>query len=280
MRDPVTPSLGTVLYFHGGHESATTAAAAEVYTELGYTVVAPSRTGYGSTEVGRLSAADFAPVVDDVRAHLGIDAFVATVGTSFGGQEAIQYVVQRAARSRSLVLHSAAPSTRPYPDSAAQRLLGPLVFHPAIEGHVWHAVGALLRRAPDLGLRLMASSLSTRPTGTWLPDLSASDRAELRELFTTMRSRSGFSIDLAHARRTGSAARRAAQRAVRCPTLVTASHDDRGVRWAHAADLAATIPLAQLVDLPAPSHLFWIGPARSRLSAVVAQTLAAARDAA
>ena len=39
-----------------------------------------------------------------------------------------------------------------------------------------------------------------------------------------------------------------------CPTLITASRHDRGVAWAHAEALAATIPLARLEELPAPSQ--------------------------
>src|SRR5262249_28406417 len=59
--------------------------------------------------------------------------------------------------------------------------------------------------------------------------------------------------------------RRTAQQRVTCPTLITASRHDRGVAWAHAEDLSATIPQAHLEELPAPSHLFWIGPPRTRL---------------
>jgi hypothetical protein len=49
-----------VRYFHGGHVSATTAPASELYVDLGYAVVTVSRPGYGGTDVGRLSPAAFA----------------------------------------------------------------------------------------------------------------------------------------------------------------------------------------------------------------------------
>ena len=262
-----------VLYFHGGHESATAIPAAAIYRELGHRVVAVSRPGYGSTDVGPLSPAAFAPLVDEVRADLGTERFVAVVGTSFGGPQAVEYAGRFPDRTGGLVLHSAAPSTLPYPDSALQRLGAPFAFHPRVERRTWRAVTGLLRVAPDRGLRTMTAPLSTLPVSSWLPALDAADRQELRDVFTGMRSGSGFLNDVRHAGRRGSAARREAQQRVACPTLVTASRHDGGVSWRHAEDFRDTVPGARLVELPAPSHLFWIGPARALLTATVADFL-------
>ena len=265
IRDESGQPRAAVLYFHGGHESAITAPASELYVELGYRVVRVSRPGYGHTDVGPLPPAAFAPLVDEARAVLGIDAFTAVIGTSFGGPQAIEYTRRHPARTRALILHSAGPSTLPYPDSAAQRLLGPVMFHPSVERHVWRAVNLLLRRAPRLGLRLMMSSLSTQPVSTWLPLLDEADRQAMRDVLAGLRSGHGFVTDLAYAGTDHRQTRRTAQQGVTCPTLITASRHDRGVAWAHAEDLAATIPQARLAELPAPSHLFWIGPPRAHL---------------
>lgn len=254
-----------VLYFHGGHESAITAPASDLYVELGYRVVRVSRPGYGQTDVGSLRPSAFAPLVDEARAALGIDSFAAVIGTSFGGPQAIEYAGRYPARTNALILHSAGPSTLPYPDAAAQRILGPVMFHPLIERHIWRAIKLLLCRAPTLGLRLMMASLSTQPVSTWLPLLDEADRQAMRDVLARLRSGRGFVTDLAHAGKDHQQTRRTAQQRVTCPTLITASRHDRGVAWAHAEDLAATIPLAQLEELPAPSHLFWIGPPRTQL---------------
>ena len=271
--EPNQPRL-PVLYFHGGHESAITAPASDIYIELGYRVVTVSRPGYGQTDVGPLPPSAFAPPVDEVRALLGIDSFIAVVGTSFGGRQAIEYARRYPARTNALILHSAAPSTLPYPDSVAQRLLGPVVFHPLIERHTWRAIHLLLHRAPGLGLRLMMSSLSTEPVSTWLPLLDEADRQAMRDVLARMRSGHGFVTDLAYAGTDHQQARQAAQQRVTCPALITASLHDRGVAWAHAEDFAATIPLARLEQLPAPSHLFWIGPPRARLLSITRDFLA------
>ena len=257
--------LRSVLYFHGGHESAITAPASDLYIELGYRVVAVSRPGYGKTDVGPMQPSAFAPLVDEARAVLGIDSFTAVIGTSFGGPQAIEYAGRYPARAKALILHSAAPSTLPYPDSAAQRLLGPVMFHPLIERHTWRAIDLLLSRAPGVGLRLMMSSLSTEPVSTWLPHLDEADRQAMRDVFASMRSGHGFVTDLAYAGTDHRQTRRTAQQRVTCPALITASRHDGGVAWAHAEDFAATIPRARLEELPAPSHLFWIGPPRAHV---------------
>ena len=265
IRDEPNQPRAPVLYFHGGHESAITAPASDLYLELGYRVVRVSRPGYGNTDVGPLPPSAFAPLVEEARAMLGIDSFTAVIGTSFGGPQAIEYAGRYPARTTALILHSAGPSTLPYPDSAAERLLGPVIFHPSVERHVWRAVDLLLRGAPGLGLRLMMSSLSTQPVSAWLPLLDEADRQAMRDVLASMRSGHGFVTDLAYAGTDHQQTRRTAQQRVTSPTLITASRHDRGVAWAHAEDLAATIPLARLEELPAPSHLFWIGPPRAHL---------------
>lgn len=274
IRDGSGPARAPVLYFHGGHESAVTASASELYGELGYRVVRVSRPGYGHTDVGPLPPAAFAPLVDEARAVLGIDAFTAVAGTSFGGPQAIEYAGRYPARTSALILHSAGPSTLPYPDSAAQRLLGPVMFHPSVERHVWRGVRFLLRRAPQLGLSLMMSSLSTQPVSTWLPLLGEADRQAMRDALAGLRSGRGFVTDLSYAGTGYRQRRRAAQERVTCPALITAARHDRGVAWAHAEDFAATIRRARLEELPAPSHLFWLGPQRARLLTTISDFLA------
>jgi pimeloyl-ACP methyl ester carboxylesterase len=265
---------GWVLYFHGGHESALTASAAQLYVVLGYSVLTVSRPGYGATNVGSMSPMDFSALVDHVRSHLGHQDFVAAVGTSFGGPQAIAYASQFPSRARSLVLHSAAPSSRPFPDKTIQRLLAPVIFHPRVERFTWKTVSLLMRKSPELGLRMMMASLSTRPTGSWLKELSSSERQEIRDLFCAMRSWSGFMINVRHAGPDGTDVRRRAQQQVVCPTLVTASRYDAGVAWEHAEDFLATIPNARLVEIPAASHLFWIGATKPQMISTIRQFLA------
>jgi pimeloyl-ACP methyl ester carboxylesterase len=76
----------------------------------------------------------------------------------------------------------------------------------------------------------------------------------------------GFMADLHQASAAGTLYRERVLRSVSCPTLVTASRHDGGVAFVHAADFLRIIPRVRLVDTGAPSHFFWLGPARQTVS--------------
>ncbi len=249
-----------VLFFPGGHSTAATPQGTDLYTALGYAVLAFSRPGYGRTRVGALTAAEFAPAVLEVCQQLGITSAAATVGVSFGGLQAAHIALSLPRLAPRLVLHSCAPSTLPYPDRAMDRLVVPLVFGPRAQRLTWKAVRALT--ASDRGLRLMMASLSTLPTARWWDSWTAADRSAARETFAAMDSGSGFLNDVRQARADGSADRESSLRSIPCPALVTASHNDGGVSFRHAEDFIRTIPNARLVDTDAKSHFFWLGAER------------------
>ncbi len=255
---------GDVLVFPGGHATATTALGSDLYTDLGYRVLSFSRPGYGRTRVGSLMAAEFVPAVADGCAHLGVTEAAATVGISFGGLQAAQVAVRLEHLAPRLILHSCAPSTLPFPDTALEAITGPVGFSRSLEGLTWRAVRALT--ATDRGLRLMMSQLSAVPVDSWWQTWTPADRASARATFATMASGSGFATDLRQGTQSRSRYRAEALRSVSCPTLVTASRKDGGVAFAHAEDLVRTIANARLVETHAVSHFYWLGPSRLAVS--------------
>ncbi|MFD0504145.1 alpha/beta fold hydrolase [Streptomyces chiangmaiensis] len=76
----------TVVVLHGGHTRAGLAVGEEMFAEAGYTVLAPSRPGYGRTPLSTGTASGFADVVPALCAHLGITEIAAVVGTSGVGR--------------------------------------------------------------------------------------------------------------------------------------------------------------------------------------------------
>src|SRR6266568_8527727 len=73
----------TVVVFHGGHVRAGLAVGEEVFAESGYTVLAPSRPGYGRTPLQTgVSVRGFADATRALCEHLGIGKVAAVVGTS------------------------------------------------------------------------------------------------------------------------------------------------------------------------------------------------------
>lgn len=193
------------------------------------------------------------------------------MGASFGGLQAIQVAVHAVQLAPLLVLHSCAPSGLPYPDSIAERLAVPVAFSPTAQRATWAAVRRLV--ASDRGLARMMTSLSSVPIDRWWASWSSRERELARSTFRSMDSGSGFGNDVRQASAKLTSYRTAAQRAVACPTLITASRFDGGVAYAHAENFAATIRHATVVDTQAPSHFYWIGQPRKRVAAAVASFL-------
>ena len=263
-----------VLVFPGGHSSAATPTGEEIYTDLGYGVVCFSRPGYGRTEVGALTAAEFVPLIVEVCTQLGIERTSGVVGVSFGGLQAIHTAVAAPQLAPKLVLHSCAPSALAYPDHWRQRVAAPVVFGPVVETMTWAGIRRLV--ASDSGLKIMMRSLTLLPDHQWWPQLTPADRACARAVFNAMGSGYGFRTDIRQATRQLSEYRARIHALVETPTLVTASRADAGVSFRHAQNFTASIRRASLIETTSPTHLYWIGSARPVVAAAAAQFLSSA----
>jgi pimeloyl-ACP methyl ester carboxylesterase len=260
-----------VVIFPGGHAPAATPAGAEIYRDLGFRALVFSRPGYGGTDVGRLTAAEFVQPVLKTLAYLGIDEVAAVVGVSFGGMQAAHWAADAPGLAPRLILHSCAPSSLPFPDTAATRRFGQVVFGPTVQRVTWRTVHRMV--SSDRGLRLMMRSLSTAPIDDWWPEWTEQDREGARAMFRSMGSGTGFVLDCAQAVPERTAYRRSVLQRVSSPTLVTASRRDGGVAFAHAEDFATNIRDARLFETDAPSHLFWLGPSKAVLTRTVGEFL-------
>jgi pimeloyl-ACP methyl ester carboxylesterase len=241
----------TVVVLHGGHQRAGLALGEEVFADAGYSVLAPSRPGYGRTPLSTgTSVTGFADVTRTLCAHLDIPQVAAVVGTSGGGPTAVAMAARHPDLVQRLILQCAV-GPLPYPGRRA-RLGAHAIFAGPIEHATWRAVRTLMRLAPETGLRFWMGQLSTLPVRQVMTALRPEDRTSLLALFGQMRSGRGFVNDL-HPTPDLTAD-------VNQPTLVIGTRHDRGVPFAHAQALAAAIPHAELVESQADSHLIWFGP--------------------
>lgn len=245
------PGDATVIVLHGGHTRAGLSLGEDTYTERGYAVLALSRPGYGRTPLRTgTSPSGFADVVAELCGHLGIDSVAAVVGISAGGRTALALASRHPQLVPRLVLESSV-GFGAYPDRRT-RIAAKVVFNARTENVTWGAVRALLRFAPTTGLRLMLGELSTKPASEVVAALGDEERARLVELFSRMRSGSGFRNDIDNTRAV-------TPEVIDQPTLVVASRADGGVPFSHAESLAANIPGAELFVSGADSHVGWFG---------------------
>jgi len=239
-----------VLLSHGGHMRAGLALGEDLFAELGYTVLVPSRPGYGHTplRIGR-SPAQFADAAAELCNRIGIEQLAAVVGVSAGGPTAVTMAARHPRLVQRLLLLGAV-GFGPYPDRHT-RLGSYVVFNAVTEPVTWAGLRLLLRLAPSAGLRLLLRGTSIIPVRGLLAGLSDKQRQALLRLFAGMRSGRGFLNDLR------GAADVTAQ--VTQPALLIASRQDGGVPFAHAEALAASVPHATLVESGASSHFIWFG---------------------
>ncbi|MFE0631147.1 alpha/beta fold hydrolase [Streptomyces sp. NPDC058864] len=239
-----------VLVLHGGHMRAGLALGEEVFAESGYTVLAPSRPGYGHTPLSTgTSVSGFTDVIRALCEHLGITEIVAVVGISGGGPSAVTMSARHPDLVQRLILQSAV-GWLAWPDRLT-RVGAHAVFAPATEHATWAAIRGLMRLAPETCLGLLLGGLSTVPVRDVVAALRPEDRSTLVSLFSRMRSGSGFLNDLRPVPDVTSA--------VRQPTLVVATRKDGAVPFAHAQSLTAAIARAELVESQADSHFIWCG---------------------
>lgn len=185
----------TVLMMHGGHMRASLPLGEEVFADAGYTVLAPSRPGYGRTPLTTgTSPEGFAQVAAELCGRLGIGSLAAVVGQSAGGPSAVTMAARCPALVERLILQSAV-GPLPWPDRRT-RLGGTVVFSPRTERLTWALMHTLMRRAPAAGLRLLLRGLSVQPIGPALAAMAGPHRTLAAALFERMRSGSGFSADL------------------------------------------------------------------------------------
>lgn len=243
-----------IVAFHGGHMRAGLPLGEDVFADLGYTILAPTRPGYGRTPLDTAaSPAGFADVTRQLCDYLGIDQVAAVTGISAGGRTAAAMAARHPELAQRLILQSAVGFLS-WPDRRT-RLAANVAFTAGTERMTWAAVRALLRLAPTAGLRAMLGDLSTEPPGDVLAALSSADRDMLVAMFSHMRSGRGFRNDLRELRESTPEF----GPSITQPTLVIASRADGSVPFSHAVSLADAIPRAELVVSGAGSHFIWLG---------------------
>lgn len=248
----VPGTQGAVVVFHGGHMRAGLSMGEASLIAAGYTVLTPSRPGYGRTPLAAgPGPAEFAERTATLCTHLGLDDILAVVGISAGGPSAVAMAAQQPTRVRSLVLQ-AARSSLPFPGGVT-RLVAPVAFGRHGQARTWSMVRMLMAKAPTAGLMAMMSSLSTLPARRVVEDLSDQERRVLVDTFAQMQSGAGFVNDIRQP------VDPLGEQRVTQPALIVASRTDGQIRWAHTEQLSRTIATSTTWTSPSLSHLIWFG---------------------
>lgn len=242
----------TVLVLHGGHSSCRESFGVAALLESGFSVLVPSRPGYGATpaatgETAEQSAAAMVGLLD----FLGVEK-VSVVAVSAGGPTGIHLAARFPQRVRCLVLESAVTTTWLTPADELYRTAR-VMFHPRIEWLTWFMVRTMSNLFPVLIARQMIPSFSKLPARDVAARLSPAEVEAIRAMNNRQRSGRGFMLDIEH--RVGSDV----LGRIAVPTLVVHSPHDNSVPFEHAQHAHRLIPDSRLFAAPAWGHLVWIG---------------------
>jgi pimeloyl-ACP methyl ester carboxylesterase len=238
----------TILVLNGSHCSRESRLSHEHLSEQGFSVLTPSRPGYDSTpsDVGRTAqeAADaMAALLDTLQI-----ATADVIGMSGSGPTALAFALRHPGRIRKLIIESAV--TTVWPEDKKVKRTARLVFGRA-ERVTWGLIKLVLRLAPMTMMRVMLQAMTTLDAHEVIQRMSLDDLRFAHRLLATSQSGTGFMNDLEH--------RVDDLSGITAPVLVMHSPYDKSVPLKNAHRVAAEVAMCELFEVPADTHLIWIG---------------------
>jgi pimeloyl-ACP methyl ester carboxylesterase len=254
-----------VLVCHGTSSNCFSTAEAEPLTAAGFSVLIPSRPGYGRTPlaVGR-SASQAAEALVALLDSLHVQT-CSVVAVSGGGPTGIALAAQYPDRVERLVLAAAVSRPEERPHEAAYK--NQTSFYGPMHNVLWGMLGVMSRLSPQGMARQTLTIFSSHDPRDGMSRLSTEDVAKICRFYQGRSSRQGALNDAAHSV--------GADRlqSVHQPTLVIHSREDHSVPFAHAEWSLEHIPQAELCESGFTGHFFWIGPDFQRISQRMAEFL-------
>ena len=235
-----------VVVLNGGHCSRLSRLSHERLAEYGFSVLTPSRPGYDDTPsyVGK-TAQEAADALAELLDMLEIP-YVYMIGISAAGPTALAFAQQYPEKIGKLILESAVTTLW----SEGIKKLSRLGFGRA-ERITWGLMKLALRRMPKIMIRVMVQQLTTLDIGGVMKRMSQDDLNFVHRMIEASQSGTGFINDIEH--RVKDLSR------ITIPVLVMYSPHDKFVPTKNALRVASEVQTCELYEVPADTHLIWIG---------------------
>lgn len=242
----------TILIVHGGHDSCQGDYMNQKMIENHYSVLIPSRPGYGNTPI---ESGKTAQSTADLFAYL-LEALqipqVFILGNSAGGPVALEFARQYPEKVKKMILESAV--VKPWFHKLTIEYYGAkYIFSPKRQRKFWDKLASDYEKNPKKVLRKNLKIFTKINPDEMLESLSSDEMSVLaHSLITGNDSGSGFVYDIEH--------RAINIHEVACPTLIIHSKNDGTVPYSHAQYAYQMIQNAELYESPTASHFLYIGP--------------------
>lgn len=250
-----------VLVLNGGHTNCNSPFEHEnFFLENGYSLVIPSRPGYGKTPSSSgKTAEEFADTISSLLDALMIDKVI-VIGISAAGRTALHFAKSYHNRLTKLILESAV-TCEPWPDLGT-RIGALFLFNRFSERFIWAAFRQLGRFAPNFALKIMLPALSSLNAQEVINNWDEKERREVLEFLLACRSGAGFLNDINHTFDKFNL--------ITVPTLIIASTNDRSVSPQNSIKAAQLINGAEILMIPAESHLIWFSKYKTEIENKIA----------
>jgi pimeloyl-ACP methyl ester carboxylesterase len=246
-----------VLVCHGTSSNCFASELADPLVEAGFSVLTPSRPGYGRTplEVGR-SATQAGEALVALLDSLKIQT-CSVVAISGGGPTGIALAAGYPQRVQRLVMAAAVsrPENRPNEPSYKNQA----AFYGPLHNVLWGMLGLMSRLSPRAMARQTLVIFSAHNPDDAMQSLSGEDIKKIASFYQGRSSRQGALNDGTHT--VGADL----LQLVHQPTLIIHSHEDNSVPFAHAEWSREHVPQAEICEAGITGHFFWVGPDFARI---------------
>lgn len=247
-----------ILVSHGTSSNCFSVEGSEPLLKAGFSVLTPSRPGYGRTPLNTgVSAAQGAEAMVALLDTLNIETCVVKA-ISGGGPTGIALAANHPERVRRLALLEAI--TRPEGRADESAYQSQKSFYGPLHGLFWNMLGLISRLSPAGMARQTMMIFSSHDPEDVFKQLTPKDIEAICHFYQNHSSRRGAVNDLAHI--VGSEL----LQKIRAQTLVVHSREDKSVPFDHAEWALAHIPHAELCESGATGHFYWVGPDYPRIS--------------
>ncbi|PTL38074.1 alpha/beta fold hydrolase [Alkalicoccus saliphilus] len=243
-----------LLMFHGGHSSCFEEAGYQPLIDSGFSVITPSRAGYGGTSASIVRTLQEAcRAYEALLQHLKVGR-VHVVAASAGGPTGIAFSAAFPELVRSLTLQSAVTKEWLKPEDRTYKAAR-ILFHPKTEKYTWQLIASLSSLFPRFMLKQMFSSFSLLTYAEASDRIGRGDHLILSSMNRRQRSGEGFLIDLEQTKMITVEQ----LEAISSPVLIMHSRFDSSVPVEHAQHAASHIPHTAVELLDSWGHIIWLG---------------------
>lgn len=255
-----------ILVVHGGHSNCLEEFGYDALLKEGYSVLTPSRPGYGGTPeyVGH-TAEDTADALKNLIDYLGVDR-VSVIGISAGGPTSLYFTAKYQHCVEKLVLEGAVSKAWLAKDDKYYRI-SKKIFNPRTQGIIWFMLRKYCNLMPHIAAKQMIPQFSTLSHDEVMEMMSEDDIEMFRRMNNRQCSDYGFMLDLEHD------IDAEVLESIKAPTLIVHSKNDAFVFYEHALHSAKHIKNSQIYSENIWGHLVCMGSNKDRLNRKIIEFL-------